>query len=66
MKVIFALTFRLFSFLSRHACAYFNVSFAVVQVLNENSPIGGWVLFRIVNTAMFSSREKKTAWVFRR
>ena len=55
MKVIFALTFRLFSFLSRHACAYFNVSFAVVQVLNENSPIGGWVLFRIVNTAMFSS-----------
>lgn len=38
----------------------------VVQVLNENSPIGGWVLFRIVNTAMFSSREKKTAWVFRR
>ncbi len=65
----FVLTFSFVILFSRHFSAYLHVYAAVVQVLNENSPnspTGAWVFFQIVNTAMFSSREKKTAWVFRR
>ena len=62
----FVLTFSFVILFSRPSSAYLHVSAAVIQVLNENSPTGAWFFFQIVNTAMFSSREKKTAWVFRR
>ena len=62
----FVLTFSFVILFPRPSSAYLHVSAAVIQVLNENSPTGAWFFFQIVNTAMFSSREKKTAWVFRR
>ena len=65
IKVIFTSTFSILLLSLLPRLCFFNVSAAVVQVLNQKSPVGGWVLFRIVNTAMFTSREKKTAWIFR-
>ena len=56
--------------LSRHSddciCFVFHGAAAVVQALKEYSANGEWALFRVVKTAMFSSREKKTCWIFRR
>ncbi len=65
VKVIFTLTFSILLLSLSSRLCLFNVPVAVVKVLNRNSQIRGWVLFRIVNAAMFSFREKKTAWVFR-
>jgi hypothetical protein len=51
-------------------CVYFPFIFfgpaAVVQGLNEHSANGGWALYRVVKTSLYSSREKKTAWIFKR
>jgi hypothetical protein len=56
--------------LSRHSddciCFVFHGAAAVVSALNEYSANREWALFRVVKTAMFSSREKKTCRIFRR
>lgn len=46
-----------------HGC---DDSLAVVQALNRYSVNGGWARSFVLDTAMFSSGEKKLAWVFRR
>ncbi len=56
--------------LSRHSddciCFVFHGAAAVVSALNEYSANREWALFLVVKTAIFSSREEKTCWIFRR